>query len=68
MGEAESAKVSARIMAILHQEIPAELHRALKMEAASRSMTLKDLVTGLLTDEMLDLGHVDAIEDDTDES
>ena len=55
-------------MAILHQEIPAELHRALKMEAASRSMTLKDLVTGLLTDEMLDLGHVDAIEDDTDES
>ena len=35
-------------MAILHQEIPDPLHRQLKMEAASRSVTLKDLITVLL--------------------
>lgn len=39
-------------MAILHQEIPDDLHRQLKMEAASRSMTLKDLIVGVLTDEI----------------
>lgn len=64
MGEAESTQVGACMMAILHQEISAELHRALKMEAASRSMTLKDLVTGLLTDEMQEVG---ALEEDEDE-
>ena len=51
-------------MAILHQEIPAELHRALKMEAASRSMTLKDLVTGVLTDEMVEVGQIEEGEND----
>lgn len=49
-------------MAILHQEIPDELHRQLKMEAASRSMTLKDLIVGVLADEINRIDESEAAE------
>ena len=44
---------------ILHLPIPADLKHALKVDAAKRKMTLKDLVVGVLTDEMQEVGALE---------
>lgn len=47
-------------MAHINYEIPEPLHRALKMEAASRGVTLRKLIILLLAREMIQLEPANA--------